>query len=97
MYRLDAYLQPGVVVMVMDNHASYIAENFSQAETFAQRLQSDAPIALPEPSDAEALIARVLARVAAEPQLGYWLEQEPISEPRAEGDTSHMYYLPAIP
>lgn len=67
MYTLDAYLQPGVVVVVMDNHRTYTAENFHQGEVFAQRLLSDAPIALPAPSDAEALIARVLARVQAQP------------------------------
>jgi hypothetical protein len=69
MYHLDAHTQPGVVVVVMDGHPSYIAENYSQAETFAQRLQSDVPIALAAPSDAEALIARVLARVGSLPAL----------------------------
>ena len=66
-YTLDPYSKPGVVVVMVENHQSYLAENFHQAETFVQRLACDAPIALPAPSDAEALIARVLDRLTSAP------------------------------
>lgn len=69
MYILDSYQQPGVVVVVVDNHPSFIAENFHQGEVFAQRLLSSEPILLGEPSDVDTLIARVLARVTGAPSI----------------------------
>ena len=62
-YTLDPYSEPGAVVVVVDGHPTYTAESFHQAETFVQRLLDSSPIQLPAPSDAEALIARVLARL----------------------------------
>jgi hypothetical protein len=65
-YTLDPYSKPGEVVVVVDGHPSYTAENFSQAETFVHQLLSTTPIALLAPSDVDALITRVLARIAAQ-------------------------------
>ncbi len=65
-YTLDSHIQPGVVMVVVDGHPSYTAENFSQAETFVHRLLSTTPLLLPAPSDVDALITRVLVRIANE-------------------------------
>ncbi len=97
-YTLDAYTQPGEVVVVVDGHPSYIAESYHQAEEFRTRLLSAAPILLLPPSDAEALIARVLARIAAqETPDRSWLQLGEELERREQGDTRHMYNLPNIP
>lgn len=74
MYTLDAHAQPGEILVVVVNHPTYIAENFHQAEVFAQQLLSSEPILLAAPSDAEALIARVLARVGTPNTMRSWLE-----------------------
>jgi hypothetical protein len=66
-YSFNPYWMPGVVLVVVEDHASYIAENFAQAETFVKQLQSDAPILLPAPSEVEALIARALQRAEQDP------------------------------
>jgi hypothetical protein len=64
-FSFDPYSRPGVVMVMVEGHPSYIAESFVQAEAFVARLLDTEPIALPAPNTIEAFIARVVARISS--------------------------------
>lgn len=63
-YTLDPYIWPGLVVVVVENHPAYLAENFHQAERFVEQMLSDQPILLAAPVQAHPLVTFLLEQFA---------------------------------